>query len=479
MALSSSTKRVLKNATFIYGSLLFNQLSRAIYVIVLARYLGPDLYGLLSFGQAWYVVFLPIGLLGLGPVLISAVGRDRVEGILVAHRITAIRSLTLTFVAIISAFLGCYTADSGTVGVLLVIFSIALAGRACSMWADELFQAHELAHFSFRQDRLFRSAEVALGIIVALVTRDVILVALSHAFVWLAQGGRGLYLVHRHVQPMAFLWQWPEIRLLLVAGVPMGLSTALDAFLIQGGVILYRAGGAPDELVGNLGILLQVMVILATGFGALGRAALPAISRSVDRGDSHHRLYLSAMIRIGFLFGTLAGIWAIAIGQDLLLFVLGSKFEPAAAGLRLMMWSLIPYIIMQASISSLVAQRQYVWLMWVSIGGAATLTIAVTLLASFHGMSGVIWGVLIGFCVNAVLALVVLYRFGLLDHISDLPKQLAVLCASLLAVTELLDVHVWLAGLAATVVLLGGTLLLGIVRNNEKNFLLGLVGRRR
>jgi O-antigen/teichoic acid export membrane protein len=478
MGLSSGTRRVLKNATFIYGSSLINQLSRAIYVVVLARNLGPDLYGLLYYGQAWYLVFLPVGLLGLGPVLVSTIGRDHVEGKLTAHRVAAIRSLALVAVAIISAGLGWYTVDTGTLATLLVIFAFALIGRACSMWADELFQAYESTYFCFRQERLFRTAEVILGIFLVLLTGDVVIVAISHAGIWLVQGARGLYLVYRHLQPISFLWQWRQIRLLLIAGTPIGLSLVLDTILLQGGVILYRLSGAPDELVGNLGILVQAVVILGTAFEALSRAALPAISRSVDRGDVHHRLYLSGMIRIAFVFGSLAGIWAIAIGHDLVGLLLGPEYEPAALGLGLMLWLVIPYIIKQASLYYLVAQARYALLLWLSLSGAVALAAAITLLTGPYGMIGVIAAIIFGYCVNVGLALLILNRLGLVDHFSDVPKMLAVLSGSLLAVTGLMNAQPWLAGLVATGILFAGTLRLGVLRENEKTFLIGLVRRR-
>ena len=48
---------------------LFTLITRGCYIIVLARYLGPELYGIFSYGQALYLVFLFVASLGIGEIL--------------------------------------------------------------------------------------------------------------------------------------------------------------------------------------------------------------------------------------------------------------------------------------------------------------------------------------------------------------------------------------------------------------------------
>ena len=471
-------RSILKNAAFIYASLLINQVSRAIYVVVLARVLGPQMFGMLSYAQAWYLAFLPLSLLGLGPLLARELGRDRKAGARVADDVASIRIVTILITAVASGVIGIAVSGSPTVSDLMIVFAIALVGRAASMWADQMFQAYEVNHFSLKQAHVFRTAEVLLGIVLALLTKDVVWVALGHALIWLTQGVRGLYLVIRYLQPLAPRWRWSNLQLLLVAGIPLCLSDVFNTFMVQGGIILYNASGAVDELVGNLGIIVQALMILGSLFVALSRAALPAVSRSVARGDANHRIYVSIMIRLAFVFGTLAAVWALAIGADIVKFVLGAHYRTAGQWLWLMLWVLVPYIIKQAVNNALMAHGSYRQTMWLNLIGGVSMAGAVLLLVEPYGFTGVVAGTLIGFAINATFGVLVLIRMKILDHLVDIPKlaSLVILTVSIYLVTA--PLQAWFAAIVATAALVIGVILSGVVRDNEKEVILRVLRQR-
>ena len=54
-----SVSSIIRNASAILSARVFNRILKAAYIVVLARYLGPELYGLFTYGQAWYLAFLP------------------------------------------------------------------------------------------------------------------------------------------------------------------------------------------------------------------------------------------------------------------------------------------------------------------------------------------------------------------------------------------------------------------------------------
>jgi O-antigen/teichoic acid export membrane protein len=360
----------------------------------------------------------------------------------------------------------------------MVIFTIALVGRAASLWADEMFQGYEVNHFSYRQAKIFRTSEVLLGMIIALLTKDVIWVAASHTLIWAAQGARGLFLVNRYLQPLVLRWQWPEIRVLLIASIPLLFGSIFEALMRQGGILLYRGAGAADELVGNFAITLQALMILSSLFAALSKAALPAVSRSVARRDTKHRIYVSVMIRSAFVFGTLAAVWALAIGADIVNIVLGARFQIAGEWLWLMLWLLVPYIIEQAANNTLVAHGNYGRATWLSFIGVVSVAGGVLLLLGPYGFPGVIAGMLIGFSVYATVALLVIVRMRLIEHAEDIPKLAVIVTLTVLVYLALAGYRPWLAAIVGTMVLFLGLILLGVVRETERKAILNLVLRR-
>jgi len=477
LPLSKGHRSILSNAVFVYASLLINQVSRAIYVVVLARVLGPELYGLLAYGQAWYVALVPLSLFGLGTILVREVGRDRRNGRRVADNAAAIRVVTILFAAVVSGATGVLLNESQVISTLMLIFAVALVGRAAALWAEEMFQAYEVNRFTFRLARVFRTSEVLLGIIVALWTKDIIWVATVHALVWLAQGARGLILVFRHLQLLKPRWNWPEIRILLVACIPIGFGGFFQALMLQSGIILYRRSGAADELVGNFAIAVQALVILGSLFAALSRAALPAVSRSVARGDSRHRQYVSVMLRSAFVFGTLASVWALAIGAEITVLLLGAKYQIAGTWLWLMLLVLTPFVIKQAVSTTLVAHGDYVRSMLLSLVGIVSMVVAVLMLMPLYGFPGVIGGMLVGFSINVVVALGVIVRMRLVEHPGDIPRLVTIMTLTLLTFLLMTGYQPVLAAMVATVVLFSGVLLFGVIRETEKDAIRALLSR--
>jgi O-antigen/teichoic acid export membrane protein len=63
---SQGAAKILVSAKYLYLALLTSQSLRFVYVLILARMLGAELYGLFSYGQSWYLMFLPLTGLGVG-----------------------------------------------------------------------------------------------------------------------------------------------------------------------------------------------------------------------------------------------------------------------------------------------------------------------------------------------------------------------------------------------------------------------------
>ena len=87
-------RSILRNATLLMSSQAIGVVARFVYVVVVARVLGPELYALLAYSQAWHLAFLPIALFGLGPALAYSVAPDRDNAPAVAATALTIRLVT-------------------------------------------------------------------------------------------------------------------------------------------------------------------------------------------------------------------------------------------------------------------------------------------------------------------------------------------------------------------------------------------------
>ena len=407
-----------------YASLLVNQVTRFIYIIVLARYLGPDLYGLFSYGQTWYNAFIPLSMLGLGSILIREVGLNKNTGTVIANDIASIRVISILLTALICAITGWLSSDTSELSILMLIFSLALLGRAVSLWGNQMFQAYESTYLTLNQEKIFRTSEVVIGIIIAITTKSIILLALTHAFIWLVQGLRSIYLVQKNLQKITLIWHWQRMRILFIKGFPLGLSLILDGLLIQGAFIFYKLNGATNDMIGNLAIIVQAFLVISGIFLAINQAVLPVISRAVDRKDSKDKIYIHVMIRIAFIFGTITGIFGISIGADVVHLMFGSKYFLAMDHLGLMLWTLIPFIIKQATNSNLIAHGHFNKILQLNFFAFISMISCFIILVKNNNFTGVVISILFGYCVSAIMGIFTIHHLNLIDHILDVIKLL-------------------------------------------------------
>ncbi len=467
MKLSNGYKSIFKNASFLYASLLVNNITRFIYIIVLARYLGPELYGLFSYGQTWYNAFLPLSMLGLSGILIREVGLNKNSGAQIANVIASIRVISILLTAFICAITGWIMSDTSELSFLMLIFSLALLGRAVSLWGNQMFQAYESTYLTLNQEKLFRTGEVVIGIIIAITTNDVFLLAATHAFIWLTQGLRAVYLVQKNLQKITLTWHWQQIKTLLIKGFPLCLSLILDGLLIQGAVIFYKLNGASNDMIGNLAIIVQAFLVISGIFLAINQAVLPVISRAVDRKDSKDKIYIHVMIRIAFVFGTISGILGIAIGSDIVRLIFGLKYHLAMDHLGFMLWTLIPFIIQQAINSSLLAHGHFVKILQLNFIAFISMISCFFVLVENNNFTGVVLSILFGYSVLAITGIFTIYYLKLLGHITDILKLLFITVITLAIYSNIAEFNNIAALFLSFATLFSSLIFFNVVKTNE------------
>ena len=53
-------RSIARNAMFLASTQVIKIVTKIVYVVIVARLLGPELYALLAYSHAWYLAFLPI-----------------------------------------------------------------------------------------------------------------------------------------------------------------------------------------------------------------------------------------------------------------------------------------------------------------------------------------------------------------------------------------------------------------------------------
>jgi len=178
---NAGLRRIVRHAGQLTGTRLVTYGTRALYLLILARLLGPELYGLLAYGHAWYVAFLPLGLLGTGLVIVRLIAqRPEDQTALIGHSL-ALRMFSALISALLCVVIGYALQSEPKLQTLFSVFALALAGRALNLWCDDLFVAFEHPQYILLRESVMRPSELMLGVAVVLSGGGIVGVALVHA----------------------------------------------------------------------------------------------------------------------------------------------------------------------------------------------------------------------------------------------------------------------------------------------------------
>ena len=234
---AEEVKSVLRNSSYLFGNHLFSTIIRALGTVLLARFLQPAAFGAFNYGMAWYLTFIAFTYLGLDVVLGRAVGRRSGDTPSLVGATLLLRAGATLFVSAISAVAAILTQSDPLTRQLLIIFTVAMAGRSIWLWCGSVFVAFErLSALYFISDLIFRPIELAVSVslLLSLGEKGILPLALTHAALWWVQTAVGVAVILRHVTPFNFKLRSREAALLLRQGLHGAVYTLTVIWFLSG-----------------------------------------------------------------------------------------------------------------------------------------------------------------------------------------------------------------------------------------------------
>jgi len=463
------------NALYIAGGRGLTNAVRFVYSIVLARKLGPELYGLYNYGMSWYLAFLPMAGIGLSFLLSREVGRNRANGPRVVAQTLLVRVIVNVAVFAVSIIAGLLLETNPQARLLLVIFSFALVGRSLSTWSEQVFTAFETSKYYLLQQALFRPLEVICGMLALYAGGGVVAVTAIHAIVWWLESVCGVYWVCRRMVRV----QWDGVGLglgsVFLHGFHLGIGLLLVNWLQQGPVVLFRHVGADQGSLGQLALAMQVFMVLYFFPIAAGTAALPVLSRSAERQDGMDLRFARTMLKAGTVLETAAGLIGMAVGPWLVKTIFGIRYETAGHVAVLVVWLLIPWTCGDTLYRLQLARGKFILSSACAAVGAAVFTLTMSWLVSLFNASGAVLAAGLGMAAWAALSILTFRQKAELDLGRTVYRPLALAFASVTVTLALNYVSVWLALPAGLLALFGGVFLAGVTTREERQTLWSVI----
>lgn len=422
---------ILGNAAYLSGARGLGIGVRGLYLLLLARELGPADYGTYAYGQAWYLALLPLAALGMQHMLGREIGRDRVRAVDLASAAFGLRLLSGIFASGVSVTAAWLAYEGTPLFAILAWFSLALFGRSLATWVQHVLVGTESSQFVLRQEVLFRPSEALVGAAILLGGGGLMDVVVLHAIIWWLQFAAGYLLVRRHVGPVAPSLDVHLTGVFLRAAlllVPMALA---QSWMWQGPLLLYRPMADDLSTLGQLGLVLQLLSLLQFLPVSVGAAMMPVLSRSAARGDDKDLMFLSLALRLSLLGGTLVALVVQALGKPTLTFLLSQDYASAAPLIAIGIWT---FVLFSAAIlcgNVMIARGMYGPATVSAIAASILMSLFIFPTAQLLGAAGVIVAMLIAQASWLGMALAVLRRRILLPILPLLlPSAAAVALAT-------------------------------------------------
>ena len=418
----SSVASLARNLTYLLAGRGVYFITRFIYVVILARVLGPKVYGIINYGIAWYLLFLPLTSMGMAVVLSRDVGKDRRKG----HD-TALHTLTLRIVSILVSTalylsLSFFLEDDPDSRSLVFFFAFALIGRSLAAWTENVYTAYEVNRYSFRQQSIFRPLEVVLGLLILIVWQEALPVVLIHGLIWCLEAVYGLFIIHRRLFPLRLGMNFAELSRIFLQGVPLGAAMLLMAFPNQGPLIFFRHVTSASDTLGQLALAMQVFIILSYIPMALGSVMLPALSRSVARGDGKDRMFAETVLRFSLLSGTVLILLGTAFGPWMMVQIFGDRYTQAGALIGPVLWLMIPLAANHAMTGILIAGKQDARVLLCAAMSALFFLLVISKAVLTYNAVGAVWAATAAMTLTSICLITIVHKSMTLDLCSSVIK---------------------------------------------------------
>lgn len=378
--------KIVKNAGWIIGGKVANQLLSFVVGIFAARYLGPGNYGLINYAATYATFFASLCTLGINSVIVkNFVDHPEQEGETIGTTLLlrAVSSLlsALTIIGIVSI------ADSGerSTVVVVALYSIGL-----------VFQIFDTLNYWFQAKLRSKYSAIAEFVSYAVMSAyKIILLALGKSVEWFALANALDYLVLAVFLLTAyfkkggtrFRYSLKKAKELLQSShsfITTGLMVAVYAGTDK--LMLKHMLGA--DAVGHYSLASMLGSVWAFVLLAIIDSLYPEIVQSFQKDRMRYERKNRQLYAIVFYASLFVSAAICLVAKPLILIVYGENYLPTVAPLRIVVWYTAFSYLGVARNAWMVCENKQKYLKYLYVG-AAVLNVALNLaLIPAFGASG-------------------------------------------------------------------------------------------
>jgi len=401
---SSSFRRYFSNASWLMAERMSRILISFFVGILVARYLGPERFGLLSYALSFVALFSCFESLGLEDVLI----RDFVEKQTSKETLLGtgfvLRALgSILLVLLVYLVLHLTHADNFTILITMVIASGCLFQPASVIgtYFQSQVQARFLSVAQFFSLVLSSGTRLAFIFFQATLLWFACAVVLENALFAAAL----FWLYYRHSSSLRS-WSFNKLaaRSLLQNSWPLILASMAIMVYMRIDQVMLKAL-LNDEAVGHYAAAVRFSEAFYFIPIAVCASLFPAIIQSKKGGKEVYHLRIQNLSDLMLILALVIALPVTFLADPIILHLLGPAFSPAAGVLKIHIWAGVFVFLGVASGKWLLAENLQHYSFYSTLAGAIVNVLLNFILIPQMGIQGAAVATVISQCISAYLSL--------------------------------------------------------------------------
>lgn len=341
----NTIQKIAKNTVVLLGGSIISRALGFLYVMFIARHLGAEGFGILSFALAFTGIFSVFTDIGLRPLTVREVARDKSLASKYLANISAMKVIlviiTFGLIALSINLLG-YPAQTIKVVYLIALFVIF---QAFTQIFYSIFQAFEKMEYQ-SLGQILNGVLMLSGAIFAIKQRFTIisfaflyfvvsLVVLVYGFVILRWKFSNSML---SCSPRKVDWNFwkPTIKKALPFGLT-GMSGMIYTYIDS--VMLSLMQG--DAVVGWYNAAYRLTLVLLFIPSTFGVAIFPSMSRFYVTSESSLRLSIEKYFKYMVILAVPIAVGTTLLGKRIVYLLFGKGYTPSIIALQILIWTIV------------------------------------------------------------------------------------------------------------------------------------------
>ncbi|MEN6551805.1 MAG: flippase [Methanobacterium sp.] len=336
----STVRRLVRNTTLLMFSQILSFIIAFIYTVFMARYLGVNDFGLLSFALALVSVIGIFADLGLNTLMTREISRNKSSALKYVNNVFSVKiillSTLLVATALIINLLGYPQKTIYT--IYLVIFS--LVGTTFSGMFYALFQAYENLKYQ-SIGTILSSFLMLIGVLIAIHYKlNVVEFALIYFIVGMMVFIYCLYITSKNfiLPKIGFNSDFDKemIQLALQFGL-IGIFSTVYVWIDS--VMLFLMQGS--YAVGLYNVAYRIVLVLLFIPIVINSAIFPVMSRMYGKFDNPLKKIVEKYFKLMVMIGVPLGVGGTLLSDKIILLIFGTAYVGSVPALQILIWATV------------------------------------------------------------------------------------------------------------------------------------------